>query len=646
MAAFTVNVPILLGQVPDLQGDLKAAATAEGSGHYEEAAALYEKLLSGIDSSKVDPWVGVHVRTRLATVYYLLHRYRESVEAVAPLTSKNAPAVQLPAQAWLVQGLDQLELGQLSQAMDSLRRTLAVNPDSGTARLALGDALERSGRLEEAAEEYEEQTRRAPSVADAWYKLGLAYSRLAAQTFQEFTQKFPTSLVRQQLDAENRLAKGDDMGAAGILLRLLPHAPHQPQAHAELGTALINLGFPKSAEDQFRQELSYDPESPLARLGLAESEVLRGNWESAISGMEQLAGSQPRELARLLDWPAPGVVNQAWAEGKVPLPPRLAGAPGALVWQAWLSDADSRPTPAVVSHSCADPPARATSALGLWMPETCYHRLRERLKTKKPLTTEQRIKLAEAEFRLGNHQAARQEALSLLKSNPRSEWGLYWLSRSNSELAEDCFSKVASLNPESARVHQILGGYFSERHNFPHAKKEYQAALQLAPNLPDLHLGLAEAYWLDGQWPEAEKEFERTLELAPASAIAEYELGDALLKEHQWQPAMEHLRRALRDPSLAFKVRLDLSKAEAEMGQMRQALEELLPVAEADKDGELHYRLAGLYRKLGDKARAAEALATFQRLRSVSVQVDRADLEALEKEREKSESSNTPDSPR
>jgi len=146
VAAFTVNVPILLGQVPDLQGDLKAAATAEGSGHYEEAAALYEKLLSGIDSSKVDPWVGVHVRTRLATVYYLLHRYRESVEAVAPLTSKNAPAVQLPAQAWLVQGLDQLELGQLSQAMDSLRRTLAVNPDSGTARLALGDALERSGR--------------------------------------------------------------------------------------------------------------------------------------------------------------------------------------------------------------------------------------------------------------------------------------------------------------------------------------------------------------------------------------------------------------------------------------------------------------------------------------------------------------------
>jgi len=280
------------------------------------------------------------------------------------------------------------------------------------------------------------------------------------------------------------------------------------------------------------------------------------------------------------------------------------------------------------------------------MAETCYQQLRDRLRTKTTLAEEERIKLTEAEFRLGSHQAAHEEVQRLLKSNPGSEWGLYWLGRSDDELAQDCFSRVASLDPESARVHQILGGYFSERHNFPRAKKEYQAAIQLAPNLPDLHLGLAEAYWLDGQWPEAEKEFVRTLELAPASAIAEYELGDALLKEHRWEPAIHHLQRALSDPSLALKVRLDLSKAEAEMGQTRQAIEELLPVAEADKDGELHYRLAALYRKLGEKAPASEALATFQRLRSASVQVDRSDLEALEKERERSDDSNTPGLPR
>ena len=120
LAAVFLNFPALCGQAPDLQNDLKSAATAEQSGHYEEAATLYQKLLSGIDSSKANPSLLVHVRTRLATAYYLLHRYRESLEAVAPLTSKGSRYSPLPAQAWLVQGLDCVELGRLPEAIASL----------------------------------------------------------------------------------------------------------------------------------------------------------------------------------------------------------------------------------------------------------------------------------------------------------------------------------------------------------------------------------------------------------------------------------------------------------------------------------------------------------------------------------------------
>ena len=191
LAAVLLNFPALCGQVPDLQSELKAAATAEQSGHYEEAATLYQKLLSGIDSSKVNPSVLVHVRTRLATAYYLLHRYRESLEAVAPLTSKGSPYSPLPAQAWLVQGLDCVELGQLPEAIASLHQALELNPDSGTARLALGDALARSGRIAEAVKEYEDQTERTPALPDAWYKLGLAYAQLATKVGQDLAQKRP-----------------------------------------------------------------------------------------------------------------------------------------------------------------------------------------------------------------------------------------------------------------------------------------------------------------------------------------------------------------------------------------------------------------------------------------------------------------------
>jgi tetratricopeptide (TPR) repeat protein len=646
LAAFLKGAA-LFGQSSEAPEPLRAAAAAEQAGRYEEAATLYQRLLDSANAEK-DSAAGVHIRTRMGTAYFLLHRYEESLKAVAPLTHDRQASVAVPAQAWLVEGLDYLGLNQPSEAIPSLRRALVLNPDSGTARLALGDALARSGNLEEAAQEFQEQTQRTPSLPDAWYKLGLAYAQLETEVSRDLTQKLPESVVGQQLAAEELLARGDDLGAAGALLRLLGRAPGPPQIHADLGAALLDLGYSKAAEDQFRQELSEDPDCPLARLGLAQTAALRNDWERAISEIELLARSHPHELARLLELSPARPIRTAWKEGKIRLPQRFAGSPGGKAWEDWLSDSDSGLIPAGVeaSRSCSVPSSKATATPGLWLPEACYRQLRDRLRAKKAMTLEERVKLAEAEFRLGNYQAARREAQRVLESNPRNEWGAFWLSQSNGELAQDCFSKVVSLNPESARVHQMLGEYYAARHHFPRAITEYLAAIQLAPDLPDLHLGLGTVYWKSYEWPEAEKELHRTLELSPGSAAAHYELGDIYVQQSRWHLAVDHLRKALHDPAVAIKARLNLAKAEAEMGQARQAIEELLPVLGEDKDGEIHFRLAGLYRKLGEKDRAQEALAAFKRLRDGSSQADRSELEALEKERGRAESPDTPQSPR
>jgi tetratricopeptide (TPR) repeat protein len=636
LATALLKVPFLLGQAAGAQNPLEAAAAAEQAGRYDEAANLYQRFLTGADSSKISSATEVHVRTRLATAYFLLHRYRESLEAIAPLTSKNSGHAQLPAQAWLVDGLDRLESGQVPEAIASLRRTLELNPDSGTARLALADAFERSGRLEEATGEYEEQTRRTPSEPDAWYKLGLAYARLATTVSHDFNQKFPDSVVGQQLTAEDLLTKGDGLGAAGILLRLVRRASSQPGIHAALGSALLNQEFPKSAEDQFRQELSQNPDCPLARLGLAETAFLRGDWQEAISDLGRLARLEPRELARLLEFKPPPRVRQVWVEGKIRLPEHLAQSPEGRLWEAWLKNSASLPMPAAADagQPCPSPSSKVTTTPGLWLSEPCYRLLRDRLKTRQAKTTVERLKLAEAELRLGDYQAARREAQGVLASDPRNEWAIYWLSLSDGELAEDCLSKVASLSPDSPRVHQMLGEYFVDRHNFPRARTEYESAIRLAPDLAELHLGLGTVLWLEGEWPEAETELERTLVLAPGSTAAQYELGDAYIQQRRWQLATERLRRALDDPALSIKARLDLAEAEAEMGQMNQAIEELLPILKEDQDGEIHYRLAGFYRKLGDKTRMDEAFGAFTRLRSAAVKADRQELEAMEKQRE------------
>jgi hypothetical protein len=72
------------------------------------------------------------------------------------------------------------------------------------------------------------------------------------------------------------------------------------------------------------------------------------------------------------------------------------------------------------------------------------------------------------------------------------------------------------------------------------------------------------------------------------------------------------------DSGANLDAKLDLSKAEDALGQSSQALQKLAPLLPEDRDGEIHFRAAGLYRKLGDSAHAKEALAVFQQLRAAT----------------------------
>ena len=627
--------PLLRGQdAGALSTTLKAAAIAEQAGRYGQASSLYQQALSSPDLSTLAPAVAIEVRTRLATDDYLLHRYQESLRAIGPVTSGASGAAGVPAQAWLVLGLDQLELGQLPQAEISLRHTLTLNAASGTARLALGDVLARSDRMEDAARAYEDQTRRTPTQPDAWYKLGLAYAQLSSQVAKDYTQKHPDDPAGQQLAAEGLLDEGNEMGAAAALFKLLRRSPGQPQANADLGAALLELAYAKAAEDHFRRELAVDPDCPASELGLAETATLRADWKQAASALENLIHSHPQELTRLLELQPPGPLRDAWRKGQIQVPaPLKASAVGAL-WSAWLSGADTLPDiPAVAAGGgCATPFRKAETVPGFWISEPCYRRLRERLADKKTLTEQERLKLAEADFRLGRFDRARDEAERVLHSDAASGWAAYWLSQSYGMLAEDCYTRVTSQNPDSARVHEMLAHYWVARRYYPRAKNEYLAAIQLAPGLPDLHLGLANVYIAGSEWPEAQAELTRTLELAPGSTVAEYELGDVYVQQQRYDLAVEHLKPAVSDPAVGAKARLDLAEAESESGQTSQAIAELAPFAAADRDGLIHFKLAKLYRKLGDKQHEREALAAFRQLQSASLQPDEGELRALEQE--------------
>jgi len=642
----------LTGQVPGKGG----SSDGQNSEQLLRTAESYEKFLRAAGTGSSES--AVEVQEQLGAVYYLLHRYNDSLALLKPVLKAQADsksseklrdvptkgtdglkARSLQAQSWLVSGLDYLELNQLPDATRSLRHALAIEPNSANARLGLGDVLARSGHMQEAAREYEDQTRLTPSLADAWYKLGLAHAEISVEMSRQEVDSAQRTII-EQLNAEELLAKGDTLNAARTLFRVLRESPTQPEIHAQLGSALLALGYAKAAQDHFHHELVRNPESPLAHFGLLETAALENNWSTVASELEHLSASNRHALIGELEFPPSGLVVQAWSKGQLKPPQSFVDSPEGAIWKTWLSDSN---VVASVSDEKSSPTAaclKSESAAGIWLTEQCYSALSRQLKARaKPATNEQ-IKLMEAEFRLGNYDAALGSAGLLHSAEPHNAWALYWLSKSHDALAEECFMKVGLLNPDSARVHQMLAEHYSQLSDYPRAKSEFQQALRLSPESPDVHLGLGTVLSRSGDLAQAEKELKTTLELSPNSAFAHYQLGHVYIQQNQWERAIEELRHVPADSTAMLNARLDLAKAQSALGQNAGAIDVLLSVESLDKDGEVYYRLASLYRAVGDTTRAHAALITFKQRRAASLQTDTDEIGALEREQELSQPGN------
>lgn len=620
----------------------------QNSEQLARTAASYEDFLrAGTDTAQKRS----EVQERLGAVYYLQRRYRESLNVLAaalnlsdssPLGDKS-PTGPLVAQSWLVIGLDHLELNELPGAAEALRHSLTMQPNSANARLALGDVLARSGRMTDAEAEYEEQTRITPALADAWYKLGLVHSQISAEISRERAKSGDADLL-QLLTAEELLAKDDNLNAARTLFRIVRHSPNQPEAQSDLGIALLRLGYLKAAEDHFNRERALNPRSPSAALGLVQTAAMSGRWEEVAKTVEELSRSEPKELVRLMESPPVGIVLQASTKGDLNPPQSFAHSPSGLLWDNWLSDSDVVARISAKSDSAAECAATTPKEmqLGVWMTEPCYSRLVARLRPKTHLSPNEKAKLIEAEFRLGHYRAALDAATQLNAVEPKTAWVIYWLSKSHDAMAEECFLKVGTLNPDSARVHQMLAEHYTRLADYPKAKAEFQKAIRLAPQSPDLHLGLGTVLSRAGEFSEAEKELKTTIEVSPNSSFAHYQLGHVYVQQSRWTDAITELQQVPDDTTVVLSARLDLAKAESELGQTAKAIKDLQSVSTRDQDGEVYFRLAALYRRDGDEAQAREALATFKQRRASLLQTDNDELSALEKEQDAGQLTNLP----
>ena len=170
--------------------------------------------------------------------------------------------------------------GQHEEAVDALRRSLRIVPgprDAGSVRLMLAEALQRVGRLDEAAAELEALSALAPADPAPLARLADLRSRQgrsdeADAILRRVRELAPDDPMMLQSVADTLRAERRYEEAIAAYDRLLARSPDFGSAHAGRASALFDLGRFEEALAAMERAIALEPE---VRVGPAR-EVLVG----------------------------------------------------------------------------------------------------------------------------------------------------------------------------------------------------------------------------------------------------------------------------------------------------------------------------------------------------------------------------------
>jgi tetratricopeptide (TPR) repeat protein len=197
---------------------------------------------------------------------------------------------------------------------------------------------------------------------------------------------------------------------------------------------------------------------------------------------------------------------------------------------------------------------------------------------------------------------------------------LYHRGRAHLLVSKESYSAMFKLDPDSWRVHEVIGQSEAEAFRNDNAISELTLAVRSAPHEPGLHEQLGDLYWTIGKFQEAGEAYEAEIKIDPANAVVKYKLGSLQITRNEYASGVSILQQALaEDPGLS-DIHYYLGKGDAALDKSGEAISEFR-LATSNKNAEelrimSWYQLAMLYRRMHRAQESADALTTFRQLKS------------------------------
>jgi tetratricopeptide (TPR) repeat protein len=210
------------------------------------------------------------------------------------LAKTEREANKAEAERYFQNGRRLIEAGKSVEAVDQFQSALSLERENEDYQLALAQALNAAGKLEDAESTLDGLLERNSFAGPA----NLAMARVLAMEgridraisyyhraiYGQWKEGARTNPVEARLELVELLSRGNSK--ADLLAELLPlqdQAPEDPGTRMKLGNWFLTAGSPARAADVFREVLRQRPQEADAHAGLGEAEFAEANYRLARS---------------------------------------------------------------------------------------------------------------------------------------------------------------------------------------------------------------------------------------------------------------------------------------------------------------------------------------------------------------------------
>jgi len=604
----------VVGQAPakTIQPLLAEARAEQARGDFAAAADSYRKAVA-LEPSVPELWANLGLMQHEAGKHD--EAIRSFKEAIKLKSSLFVPQLFL--------GLEYLESKNPAAAIPFLEIAEKLNPDDLQAALNLGKAYTLLEHADRAADAYSIATRLAPNDGNAWLSLGMAYLQQVESDARLMTSTYPHSAYVSLRTAEAFAEEGKLVQSETSFKSAIASALPAPCTHAEFGIVLLRKKNVPEAREQFELEMKTETHCELAALGLAVAQLTEGHPDVAFTKLIALATADPGFVESNLQLfrdavsadQAKSLIDLVGAQPKDNL---ASAAIGSTVENVFVSeDAPAQQEFSNVASSSNDR-AQVQGNSKKLDSSGQYARCNDLLKSAfGTMASDQLQLLASCSFFTGDFRTA-SAAAQRLKTNPTTRaQGLYWECKADQRLAIAALDHAGTIDADSPRMHVLLGDIFRQKRRWDDAESEYRKAVALDPKSYTARLSLGIVLFTELKNDEAFNIDRALLAEDPNDAEANLLAAEILAQQNQFREAEPYLSKCQTlKPEFVPRLHSLLGQIYAQTDRVPAAISEYKAGLSADEDGSIHYQLARLYQKSGDRTDAEEAFRASKRLRS------------------------------